>query len=76
MLKKLWKWNAKIGGKLVNVDPDASSHIPASLQSEIQFVLLQMGDYSEQKAHHSTIPRLFQIEVSLYLVYQFFVSVP
>ena len=22
MLKKLWKWNAKIGGKLVNVDPD------------------------------------------------------
>ena len=23
MLKKLWKWNAKIGGKLVNVDPDA-----------------------------------------------------
>ena len=23
MLKKLWKWNAKIGGKLINVDPDA-----------------------------------------------------
>ena len=23
MLKKLWKWNTKIGGKLVNVDPDA-----------------------------------------------------
>ena len=23
MLKKLWEWNAKIGGKLVNVDPDA-----------------------------------------------------
>ena len=23
MLKKLWKWNVKIGGKLVNVDPDA-----------------------------------------------------
>ena len=22
MLKKLWKWNAKIGGKLVNLDPD------------------------------------------------------
>ena len=22
MLKKLWKWNAKIGGKLVNVDSD------------------------------------------------------
>ena len=22
MLKKLWEWNAKIGGKLVNVDPD------------------------------------------------------
>ena len=22
MFKKLWKWNAKIGGKLVNVDPD------------------------------------------------------
>ena len=22
MLKKLWKWNAKIGGKLINVDPD------------------------------------------------------
>ena len=23
MLKKLWRWNAKIGGKLINVDPDA-----------------------------------------------------
>ena len=23
MLKKLWKWNAKIGGKLINVDYDA-----------------------------------------------------
>ena len=23
MFKKLWKWNAKIGGKLINVDPDA-----------------------------------------------------
>ena len=23
MLKKFWKWNAKIGGKLVNVNPDA-----------------------------------------------------
>ena len=23
MLKKLWKWNAKIGGKLIKVDPDA-----------------------------------------------------
>ena len=52
MFKKLWKWNAKIGGKLVNVDPDKEwadlkERWKGMRKSPKEFVRLYIGKVKE-----------------------------
>ena len=57
MLKKLWKWNAKIGGKLVNVDPDAEwedlkQRWKGMRKSPKEFVRLYIEKVKENFSNH------------------------